>query len=119
MRGNNQRGKDEIILACKEVGCPWDPYPATVQEMDRRRTRYFWFRKIRCLNCGSIKIEKYNVGDVDFENRLGQPKYVRPPGWYDARFRVYWSHARAERARLGYLSKPETETKVVALKKGA
>ena len=36
MRGNSKRSKDEIILACKEVGCPWDPYPAAEQRP------YYW-----------------------------------------------------------------------------
>lgn len=111
---NRQRSSDEIILGCKEVGCPWDPYPATVQEMDYYQTGWFWFRKIRCLNCGSIKIEKYAVGDTNFENRLTTPKYIRPPGWYDKSLRVYWGAARSARAQKGYLPMVEQPAEVEA-----
>jgi hypothetical protein len=103
--GNRHRSSDQIILACKAGSCPWDPYPPTVQEMDYYRTGWFWFKKIRCLNCGSLKIEKYAVGDVHFENRLGKPKYDRPPGWYD--LKVYWGAARSELARRGYAGEVE------------
>ena len=106
MKGNRQRSSDEIILGCKEFGCPWNPYPATVRDLDFRRTGWFWWRKIRCENCGSLKIEKYNEGDVYFENRLSV-KYDRPPGWYE--LPMYWSAARARRAELGYLGDVETE----------
>lgn len=97
--GNKQRSGDQIILACKAVGCPWDPYPPTIQRPDRFG-HWFWFKQIRCLNCGSLKIEKYPVGDVYFENRIGKPKYDRPPGWYE--LKLYWSAARVELARRGY-----------------
>ena len=100
LQGLRKRSSDEIILACKAGSCPWDPYPPTVQDMDYHRTGWFWWRKIRCLNCGSLKTEKYNVGDVYFENRLGKPKYDRPPGWYD--LKLYWSAARQELAKRGY-----------------
>ena len=102
MRGNSKRSKDEIILACKEVGCPWDPYPSTVQEQDRFG-RLWWYRYIKCMNCGSVKREKYPVGDVRFATRIGQPKYFRTPGWYAPELKIYWGHAREARADSGYL----------------
>lgn len=106
LSGIRSRSSSEIILACKEVGCPWDPYPATVQDTDYRG-QWWWYRKIRCLNCGSLKIEKYAVGDTRFANRIGKPKYDRPPGWYEPEFRFYWSAARELRADRGYLGSVE------------
>jgi hypothetical protein len=100
LQGLRKRSSEEIILACKAVGCPWDPYPPTVQDTDRLG-RWWWFVKIRCLNCGSLKVEKYRVGDTLFKNRIGQPKYDRPPGWYE--IKAYWGHARTLRAERGQL----------------
>ena len=113
MKGNSKRSKDEIILGCKEVGCPWDPYPVTVQEQDYRG-RLFWYRKIKCMNCGSVKVEKYPVGDVRYQSRISV-KYYRTPGWYEPDLKFYWGHAREARAQRGFL--PEIEgANVTALK---
>lgn len=103
--GIKQRSSIEIILACKEMGCPWDPYPATVQDTDYRGY-WHWYRKIRCLNCGSLKIEKYRVGDTRFENRIST-RYLRPAGWYAKELRLYWSRARQARADRGLLGSVE------------
>jgi hypothetical protein len=77
-----------------------------VQDTDRYG-RWFWFRKIRCLNCGSLKIEKYAVGDTRFANRLSV-KRERPPGWYAPELRTYWSAARQARADHGLLGSIDT-----------
>jgi hypothetical protein len=119
--GNKKRSTDYIILSCKAVGCPWDPYAPTIRAQDYYRTGWFWFKHIRCLNCGSIKIEKYNEGDIYFENRIGKPKYDRPPDWYELKF--YWGAARAELARRGYTTVSMTEGaddgNVIKLRAGA
>jgi hypothetical protein len=122
--GNRKRSSDQIILACKAVGCPWDPYPPTVQDTDRLG-RWWWYRRIRCLNCGSLKIEKFAVGDVDFANRIGAPKYDRPPDWYE--LKLYWHQARIEYARRGYVTQVEVpeeydvtaDDNVISLRAGA
>jgi hypothetical protein len=120
--GNKKRSSDQIILACKAGSCPWDPYPPTIQRTDRLGN-WWWFKQIRCLNCGSIKIEKYAVGDTLFRNRIGQPKYDRPPGWYD--LKLYWGAARVELASRGYSSEIEVpeeyedDGNVITLRAGA
>jgi hypothetical protein len=103
-----KRPLDDVILACKMVGCPWDPYPPIYVTQDRYGRRV-WEGKIRCQNCGSVKYERYTPGDIS--QRVGSPRYHRPDGWYDVELRVYWGKARAERIKRGMITvadKPPT-----------
>ena len=95
-----KRSAEELILACKTVGCPWDPYPPIYVTTDRLNRRV-WEARIRCPNCGSIKYERYRVGNL--QQRIGRARYYRPEGWYDIELRFYWGKARQEQLKRGLI----------------
>ena len=101
---DRKKSAEELILGCKEMGCPWDPDAPIFQAQDRIG-RIWWFRRIRCMRCGSTKIEKFHP-QVPLE-RVGSIRYERVPGWYDTELKFYWKKATAERAARGMLTLPE------------
>jgi hypothetical protein len=56
-----------------------------------------WERRTKCLRCGSVRIERFKP-DGTFA-RLGAPRYLRTPGWYDSDLKFYWTNARLERVK--------------------
>jgi len=99
-----KRARDDIILACKEGGCPWDYRAAPIFEVKDKYGQRLWLRKVRCRDCGSVKFQRY-------EPRLplvkrGSWRYERPPGWYEADLKHYWQHATDERVARGQVAVP-------------
>jgi len=101
----SQRKKSavELILGCKEMGCPWDP-DAPIFEVQDKLGRRLWMRRIRCMRCGSTKVERFHPR-LPLE-RIGSIRYERVSGWYDADLKFYWRRATAERASRGMLALP-------------
>lgn len=100
-----KRSREDIILTCKEGGCPWDFRNAPFYEWQDRYGRKWWMRRVRCRDCGSTKFRKYQPR-LPLEP-AGSWKYERTPGWYDAEFKFYWQNALEERLRYGQIQLPE------------
>lgn len=98
-----RKSAEELILGCKEMGCPWDP-DAPIFEVQDKIGRKFWMRRIRCMRCGSTKVERFHPR-LPLE-RMGSIRYERVPGWYDQDLKFYWRNATAERQQRGYLALP-------------
>jgi hypothetical protein len=99
-----KRSAEELILGCKQVSCAWDP-DAPIYVTTDRTGRVVWECRIKCARCGSVKIERYKP-DGTFE-RIGSPRYLRTPGWYDSDLKFYWGKARVERFKRGMIAEPQ------------
>lgn len=95
---------EEIILACKEGGCPWDYRNAPLYRSQDRYGRTIWVRRVRCRDCGSLKFRKYEPR-LPLVPITRSWDYDRPPGWYD--IRVYWSKALDRRILRGQIELPD------------
>jgi len=109
-----RRSREEIILACKEGGCPWDYRNAPITVWRDKYGGTWWLRSIRCRDCGSRKIRKYEPKWPLVPR--GSWKYERIPGWYDVEFKVYWQHATDERVRLGHIPLRSSPPQLKAVK---
>jgi hypothetical protein len=85
---------DDVMLACHELRCAWEPSPWYVAQ--DRFDRRIWKRVMRCLRgCGSTRTDRVRPNGL-FEP-VGKPIYGRPPGWND--FRGVW-FSEAKRRRI-------------------